>query len=167
MINKFISFSNQTSFKSLSRLVQIPFSSSHSHHNSHHHNHHQFTIFDKIIKKEIPAQIVYEDDKCLAFKDVSPQAPVHILLIPKVKDGLTQLQKAEERHKDILGHLMLKVAEIAQQNNLQEGYRVVINDGKLGCQSVYHLHLHILGGTQMGWPPGVLGKSETIKPGSQ
>ncbi|KAL4481162.1 hypothetical protein ABPG72_015117, partial [Tetrahymena utriculariae] len=134
MINKFISFNYQNSFKSLFRLVQIPFSSSHSHghHNQHHHNHHQFTIFDKIIKKEIPAQIVYEDDKCLAFKDVSPQAPVHIILIPKEKDGLTQLQKAEERHKDILGHLMIKAASIAHQHNLQEGYRVVINDGKLG-----------------------------------
>ncbi|KAI5077464.1 hypothetical protein GOP47_0007288 [Adiantum capillus-veneris] len=112
------------------------------------------TIFDKIIKKEIPSTVVYEDDKVLAFRDISPQAPVHIVLIPKIRDGLTQLSKADERHKDILGHLMYTTGVIAKQEGIEEGYRVVINNGPTACQSVYHLHLHILGGRQLKWPPG-------------
>ncbi|GBG65322.1 hypothetical protein CBR_g50359 [Chara braunii] len=112
------------------------------------------TIFDKIVKKEIPCTSVYEDDKCLAFKDISPQAPVHIVLIPKERDGLTQLSKAEERHKDILGHLLYVAQLVAKQQGLDEGFRIVINDGAQGCQSVYHLHIHIIGGRMMKWPPG-------------
>ncbi|XP_076904851.1 14 kDa zinc-binding protein [Bidens hawaiensis] len=112
------------------------------------------TIFDKIINKEIPANVVYEDDKVLAFRDISPQAPTHILLIPKVKDGLTGLSKAEERHTEILGHLLYTAKVVAKQEGLEEGYRVVINDGPNGCQSVYHIHVHLLGGRQMNWPPG-------------
>ncbi|XP_076959968.1 14 kDa zinc-binding protein-like [Bidens hawaiensis] len=112
------------------------------------------TIFDKIINKEIPANVVYEDGKVLAFRDISPQAPTHILLIPKVKDGLTGLSKAEERHTEILGHLLYTAKVVAKQEGLEEGFRVVINDGPNGCQSVYHIHVHLLGGRQMNWPPG-------------
>ncbi|KAG9134864.1 hypothetical protein Leryth_001166 [Lithospermum erythrorhizon] len=112
------------------------------------------TIFDKIINKEIPANIVFEDDKVLAFRDITPQAPTHILIIPKVKDGLSRLFKAEEKHCEILGHLMLTAKLIAKQEGLDEGFRIVINDGPKGSQSVYHLHVHLLGGRQMNWPPG-------------
>ncbi|XP_077230391.1 HIS triad family protein 3 [Tasmannia lanceolata] len=112
------------------------------------------TIFDKIIKKEIPSTVVYEDDKVLAFRDIDPQAPTHILIIPKVRDGLTGLSKAEERHCEILGHLLYTVKLVAKQEGLEDGYRVVINDGPNGCQSVYHLHIHLIGGRQMNWPPG-------------
>ncbi|MCD7450767.1 Histidine triad nucleotide-binding protein 1 [Datura stramonium] len=113
------------------------------------------TIFDKIINKEIPADIVFEDDKVLAFRDINPQAPVHILLIPKVRDGLTGLSKAEEKHCEILGQLLYTAKLVAKQEGLLEnGFRLVINDGPSGCQSVYHLHLHLLGGRQMNWPPG-------------
>eukprot|EP00850_Spirogloea_muscicola_P024590 SM001111S18843 [mRNA] locus=s1111:764:2196:- [translate_table: standard] len=112
------------------------------------------TMFDKIVKKEIPATIVFEDDQVLAFRDISPQAPVHIILIPKECDGLTSLSKAEERHKSVLGNLLLTAGAIAKQENLDDGYRVVINNGPNGGQSVYHLHVHILGGRRMNWPPG-------------
>ncbi|XP_022934452.1 14 kDa zinc-binding protein-like [Cucurbita moschata] len=112
------------------------------------------TIFDKIINKEIPSTIVFEDDKVLAFRDISPQAPTHILIIPKVKDGLSGLSKAEERHTEILGQLLYAAKLIAKQEGLDDGFRVVINDGPSGCQSVYHLHVHLLGGRQMNWPPG-------------
>ncbi|PIA42843.1 hypothetical protein AQUCO_02000353v1 [Aquilegia coerulea] len=113
------------------------------------------TIFDKIISKEIPSTIVYEDDKVLAFRDINPQAPVHVLVIPKFRDGLTQLSKAEERHNEILGQLLYVARIVAEKEGiLKNGYRVVVNDGVDGCQSVYHLHLHVLGGRQMKWPPG-------------
>ncbi|KAK0583749.1 hypothetical protein LWI29_002504 [Acer saccharum] len=104
------------------------------------------TIFDKIINKDIPANVVYEDDKL-------PKLP-HILIIPKVRDGLTGLSKAEERHCDILGRLLYTAKLIAKQEGLEDGFRIVINDGPAGCQSVYHLHVHLLGGRQMKWPPG-------------
>ncbi|KAF3793348.1 zinc-binding protein [Nymphaea thermarum] len=112
------------------------------------------TIFDKIISKEIPSTVVYEDERVLAFRDIDPQSPSHILLIPKIRDGLTQLSKAEPRHVDILGHLLYTAKLVAEKEGLSNGYRVVINNGPDGCQSVYHLHLHILGGRQMRWPPG-------------
>ncbi|KAJ7972013.1 14 kDa zinc-binding protein [Quillaja saponaria] len=112
------------------------------------------TIFDKIINKEIPSTVVYEDDKVLAFRDIGPQAPVHILIIPKVRDGLTGLSKAEERHSEILGRLLYTAKLIAKQEGLDDGFRIVINDGPTGCQSVYHIHVHLLGGRQMNWPPG-------------
>jgi histidine triad (HIT) family protein len=114
----------------------------------------EVTLFDKIVSKEIPSTIVYEDDKALAFRDISPCAPTHILIIPKRKDGLSQLSKAQERHTMLLGHLMLVASKVAAQENLSQGYRIVVNDGKEGCQSVYHLHLHLIGGKQLGWPPG-------------
>lgn len=111
------------------------------------------TIFTRIINKEIPAQIVFEDDLCLAFRDVSPQAPKHILLIPK--KPLRSLNEASDIDKDLMGHLMLKVPEIAtEQGFASQGYRVVINTNADGGQSVFHLHLHILAGRALSWPPG-------------
>lgn len=113
------------------------------------------TIFDKIIRREIPANIVYEDEKCIAFDDISPQAPVHILVIPKVKGELTRLANANvEEHGEIVGHLMCTAAKVARLKELTRGYRIVVNDGEEGCQSVYHLHVHLLGGRKLSWPPG-------------
>ncbi|WGV23724.1 histidine triad nucleotide-binding protein [Halotia branconii] len=110
------------------------------------------TIFSKIIRREIPANIVYEDDLALAFKDVNPQAPVHILVIPK--KPIPQLADAESSDHAVLGHLLLTAKRIAEEAGLKKGYRVVINTGADGGQTVHHLHLHILGGRQMTWPPG-------------
>ncbi|CEJ44791.1 histidine triad nucleotide-binding protein [Umezakia ovalisporum] len=110
------------------------------------------TIFSKIISREIPANIVYEDDLTLAFKDVNPQAPVHILVIPK--KPIVKLADAESQDQALLGHLLLTVQRVAAEAGLNNGYRVVINNGADGGQTVYHLHLHILGGRQMEWPPG-------------
>lgn len=112
------------------------------------------TIFDKIIAKEIPADIIYEDDKCLAFNDVNPQAPTHFLVIPKDRDGLTRLSCAEDRHKEVLGHMMVVAQSLAKKQGLGDGFRLVVNDGPAGCQSVYHLHMHVLGGRKLTWPPG-------------
>ncbi|KAG6641481.1 hypothetical protein I3843_09G075700 [Carya illinoinensis] len=112
------------------------------------------TIFDKIIAKEIPSSIVYEDEKVLAFRDINPEAPVHVLIIPKFRDGLTQLGKAEARHGEILGQLLYAAKMVAEKEGILDGFRVVINNGPEACQSVYHLHLHVLGGRQMKWPPG-------------
>lgn len=91
------------------------------------------TIFDKIISKAIPADVVYEDDQCLAFRDIQPQAPVHVVLIPKSKQGLARLSKADASHKPLLGHLLWAAQEVAKQEGLLPGFRVVINDGPLGC----------------------------------
>ncbi|CAG4949109.1 unnamed protein product [Parnassius apollo] len=109
------------------------------------------TIFDKIISKEIKADIIYEDELCLAFNDVSPQAPVHFLVIPKRR--IPRLQDTEDNDKEILGHLML-VARSLGAARAPAGWRLVVNNGRHGAQSVYHLHLHVMGGRQMGWPPG-------------
>lgn len=110
------------------------------------------TIFTKIINKEIPADIVYEDELCIAFHDIQPQAPIHVLLIPKKPvenvDSLTDVDR------DLAGHLLLKVHEIAKLLKLEFGYRVVANCGQDGGQSVDHLHFHILGGRKLTWPPG-------------
>lgn len=110
------------------------------------------TIFSKIIRREIPADIVYEDDLAIAFKDVHPQAPVHILVIPK--EPIAQLADAESKDHALMGHLLLTAKRVAQQAGLNNGYRIVINTGANGGQTVHHLHLHILGGRQMTWPPG-------------
>mmetsp|Transcript_5818 Transcript_5818/g.17923 ORF Transcript_5818/g.17923 Transcript_5818/m.17923 type:complete len:127 (-) Transcript_5818:214-594(-) len=110
------------------------------------------TIFGKIIRKEIPANIAYEDDIVLAFHDISPQAPVHVLVIPK--QPLAMIQDATDADAPMLGHLMVTASKVAKQLGLGNGYRLVINNGKDGAQSVYHLHIHILGGRQMSWPPG-------------
>jgi histidine triad (HIT) family protein len=109
------------------------------------------TIFDKIVNKEIPAKIIFEDDQCLAFKDISPQAPVHFLVIPKVRGNLTQLSKARVSDEPLLGHLMFVAQLVAREQGIADtGFRVVVNDGIEGSQSVYHLHLHVMGGRQMG-----------------
>lgn len=110
------------------------------------------TIFSKIIRREIPADIVYEDELALAFKDIQPQAPVHILVIPK--QPIAQLADAESQDHALMGHLLLTVKRVAEQAGLSNGYRVVINNGDDGGQTVPHLHLHILGGRHMKWPPG-------------
>lgn len=111
------------------------------------------TVFDKIISGEWSSDKVHEDDLCLAFRDISPQAPVHVLVIPKNRDGLTQIRNAREDQKEILGHLMY-VAQMVGKKECPGGFRIIINDGKDGAQSVYHLHLHVMGGRQMQWPPG-------------
>jgi histidine triad (HIT) family protein len=111
------------------------------------------TVFDKLLSGEWSSDKVHEDDKCLAFRDINPQGPVHIVVIPKNRDGLTQLSKAREDQKDILGHL-LYVAQDVGKKECPSGFRLVINDGEHGAQSVYHLHIHVIGGRQMGWPPG-------------
>lgn len=110
------------------------------------------TIFKKIIDKEIPADIVYEDDLCLAFNDVSPQAPVHILVIPKKE--IVSLAEADDEDRELLGHLLLKVRDIAGEQGLDDGFRTVINSGSDGGQTVFHLHIHLLGKRSLSWPPG-------------
>ncbi|XP_033332066.1 histidine triad nucleotide binding protein 1 [Megalopta genalis] len=110
------------------------------------------TIFGKILRKEIPCKFIYEDDKCVAFHDINAQAPVHFLVIPR--KPIVQLSKAEEQDESLLGHLMLVARKVAKQEGLDNGFRLVVNDGKQGAQSVFHLHLHVLGGRQMQWPPG-------------
>jgi histidine triad (HIT) family protein len=111
------------------------------------------TVFDKIISGEWSSDKIHEDDVCIAFRDINPQAPVHFLVIPKNRDGLTQLSKARDDQKALLGHLMYVAQQLAHKE-CPEGFRVTINDGKDGAQSVYHLHLHVMGGRQMAWPPG-------------
>lgn len=110
------------------------------------------TIFLKIINREIPADIIYEDDHCLAFRDVTPQAPVHVLLIPK--KPIVSLRQLDPVDAELCGHLLLTVPKVADILGLDGGYRTVVNTGADGGQSVYHLHIHILGGRPMAWPPG-------------
>ena len=110
------------------------------------------TIFGKIIRREIPAAIVYEDDLALAFQDVNPQAPVHLLVIPK--KPIENLAAATAEDQALLGHLMLVIQKVAQQEGLDQGYRVVANTGEDGGQTVFHLHFHVLGGRSLAWPPG-------------
>jgi len=110
------------------------------------------TIFSKIIKREIPAKIVYEDDLCLAFHDVNPQAPTHVLLIPKKE--IPRLVDAQPEDQALLGHLMITANKIAQQLGAGDAFRLAINNGADAGQSVFHLHLHILAGRAFKWPPG-------------
>ena len=110
------------------------------------------TVFSKIIRREIPADIVYEDEICLAFKDINAQAPVHILLIPKKE--IPSLADLTEKDKDLMGHLMVTAVQIAKEQGLSGGFRTVINTKDDGGQTVHHLHIHILGGRRMKWPPG-------------
>ena len=105
----------------------------------------------------IPSTKVYEDALVYAFRDISPVAPTHIILVPKSRDGLDGISDATDRHAPLLGHLMVKAAEIARAEGLGAGYRLVINNGEQGCQSVPHLHIHIIGGKQLAWPPGTGG----------
>ncbi|GAB5367831.1 hypothetical protein AAMO2058_001265400 [Amorphochlora amoebiformis] len=113
---------------------------------------HNPTIFGKILSKEIPADIVYEDDKCIAFKDVNPVASTHILVIPR--KHIPQVSKADYEDAELLGHLLLTAKTVAKEQKLEKGFRLVINDGEQGSQTVYHLHVHLIGGRQMTWPPG-------------
>ena len=111
------------------------------------------TLFEKIAAREIPAQIVYEDDLVLAFKDVNPHAPVHVLIVPK--KVIPRIAEADPDDHQVLGHLLLKAAEVAAQLGLKDtGYRLVINNGPHAGESVPHLHCHILGGRPLAWPPG-------------
>lgn len=110
------------------------------------------TIFTKIINKEIPADIVYEDEHCLAFKDINPQAPTHLLLIPKTP--IEKLSDANAEQQMLLGHLMLAAGNIAREHGFEDAFRVVINNGEKAGQSVFHLHLHLLAGRPLSWPPG-------------
>jgi histidine triad (HIT) family protein len=110
------------------------------------------TIFNRIIKRELPADIVYEDDLCLAFRDIRPQAPVHVLLIPK--KPIAMLADAGSEDQALLGHLMLAVNKIARQLKIEHAFRLVINNGAGSGQSVFHVHFHILAGRSFRWPPG-------------
>ena len=111
------------------------------------------TIFSRIVRKEIPAEIVYEDDVCLAFHDVNAQAPVHVLVIPK--RPIDSLEQATDDDANLLGHLQIVIQKVARILNLHEsGYRVVLNCGRDGGQSVGHIHYHVLGGRPLAWPPG-------------
>ena len=110
------------------------------------------TLFEKIIAREIHADIIFEDDLVLAFNDINPQAPTHVLVIPK--KPIPRIAEAVPDDHQVLGHLLLKAREVAAELNLENGYRLVINNGPDGGESVPHLHLHILGGRALNWPPG-------------
>jgi histidine triad (HIT) family protein len=111
------------------------------------------TLFEKIVARQIPARIAYEDDQVLAFHDIQPQAPVHVLIV--TKKAIPRIGLAGSDDQPLLGHLLLKAAEVARQLGLADsGYRLVLNHGRDGGESVPHLHCHILGGRPLGWPPG-------------
>ena len=111
------------------------------------------TLFEKIVSREIPADIVFENETLLAFRDINPQAPVHVLVIPK--RVVARIDEAQRSDRELLGDLLLAAAQVARQLGLAEnGYRLVINNGKDGGETVPHLHCHILGGRPLGWPPG-------------
>lgn len=110
------------------------------------------TLFTKIINKEIPADIVYEDDQALAFRDINPQAPTHVLVIPKKE--IASLDDLEDGDAGLMGHLFVVVRKIAAELGLGDGYRTVINCGVDGGQTVDHIHIHLLGGRSLTWPPG-------------
>ena len=111
------------------------------------------TLFERIVARELPATIVYEDDLVLAFRDIRPQAPTHVLVIPK--KPIPRIAEAKPEDQEVLGHLLLKAAEVARQLGLEKtGFRLVFNNGPHAGEAVPHLHCHILGGRAMGWPPG-------------
>ncbi len=111
------------------------------------------TLFTKIQKREIPAQIVYEDDLCFAFRDINPQAPTHILIVPRIE--IPTMNDAKLEHQAVLGHMMLIAPEIAKKEGIAErGYRLVINTNAHAGQTVPHIHIHLLGGRALSWPPG-------------
>lgn len=110
------------------------------------------TIFSQIIDRKIPADIVYEDELCLAFRDVAPQAPTHILIIPK--KPITKIADTQQADCEILGHLLIKAGEIARAEGVGDAFRLVINNGEDAGQTVFHLHLHLLAGRKLSWPPG-------------
>ncbi|CAF0880071.1 unnamed protein product [Adineta steineri] len=111
------------------------------------------TIFGKIARKEIKVDLLHDDDQCVAFHDVNKQAPSHFLVIPK--EPIPQLSACTSSHEKLLGHLLIVATQVAKKQGLSDdGYRLVINNGRNACQSVYHLHIHVLGGRQLDWPPG-------------
>lgn len=110
------------------------------------------TIFKKIIDREIPADIVFEDDLCLAFRDIAPQAPTHILVIPKKEISAVDALSPED--ESLVGHIFLVIQKLAKSEGLTDGFRVVTNNGLMAGQTVPHLHFHLLGGRPFGWPPG-------------
>lgn len=110
------------------------------------------TLFQKIADREIPATFEHEDDLCFAIRDIQPQAPVHILVIPK--KPIPRIGEASAEDQSLLGHLMLVAAQVAKKLDLENGFRVIINNGPQGGEAVPHLHVHLLGGRQMAWPPG-------------
>lgn len=112
----------------------------------------EHTIFKKIIDREIPAKIVYEDDLCLAFEDINPQAPIHVIVIPKKE--IASVDDIAEVDESLVGHLFVAMRKIAAQLGLNDGYRVVTNCGRSAGQEVMHLHFHLLGGRGFRWPPG-------------
>jgi len=109
-------------------------------------------LFCKIIEGKIPSTAVYQDEFAYAFADVNPQAPEHVLIVPR--EHIASLSDADEKNRELLGHLLLAAAKIARDKGLANGYRVVVNTGEDGGQTVEHLHLHLLGGRQLSWPPG-------------
>ncbi len=110
------------------------------------------TIFQKIIDREIPAKIEYEDDKCVVLHDIQPQAPVHLLIVPK--KPIARVAEATPEDEAVLGHLLLVAGKVAKSLNLAQGFRLVINNGPHASESVPHLHVHMLAKRQMSWPPG-------------
>jgi histidine triad (HIT) family protein len=110
------------------------------------------TIFKRIIDGEIPAKIVYQDDRCLAFQDIAPQAPTHVIVIPKKE--IPSLNEIADEDAALVGHLLVVISKLAQELKLDGGYRVIVNCGPHAGQSVDHLHFHLLAGRQMNWPPG-------------
>jgi histidine triad (HIT) family protein len=111
------------------------------------------TLFEKIVNREVPAQIIHEDDRCVVVRDINPQAPIHLLVIPK--KVIPRLGEATDADEALLGHLLLTAAEVAKREGIAEnGYRVIVNQGWHAGESVPHLHVHVLGGRQMKWPPG-------------
>ena len=110
------------------------------------------TIFEKIIAREIPADILHEDEHCIAIRDIDPQSPTHFLVIPK--QVIPRIGEAGQEDQALLGHLLLVAGKIALAEGLENGFRVVINNGSEGGETVPHLHVHVLGGRQMSWPPG-------------
>ncbi|KAL4216367.1 Histidine triad nucleotide-binding protein 1 [Mactra antiquata] len=110
------------------------------------------TIFGKIARGEVPTKFIYEDEQCVAFNDLGPQAPTHFLVIPR--KPIQMIEKAEDSDEQLLGHLLVVAKKVAKEQGLDKGYRLVINNGVEGGQSVYHLHVHVMGGRQLGWPPG-------------
>ena len=111
------------------------------------------TLFEKICEREIPAEIVYEDEQCVCFRDIAPQAPAHLLVVPR--KPITRIAEAEAEDQALIGHLFLTAAKVARDQGLAgPGFRLVVNNGANGGEAVPHLHIHILGGRQMTWPPG-------------
>ena len=110
------------------------------------------TLFGKILRREIPADVVYEDDLCLAFRDINPQAPTHVLVIPK--KAIAKLSDAGAEDQALLGHLMLAAGKVARILGVDDAFRLVVNNGADAGQSVFHIHLHILAGRTLRWPPG-------------